>query len=97
MKSNFKYVPEMQQSEMYLTFDARIGKKQFDVPAVKVADGVIATSELYKKTLVSESGCIAPDAFQRVTLLSRRLTSSSSSTRLTSARASSRTTLLRSL
>ena len=66
MKSNFKYVPEMQQSEMYLTFDARIGKKQFDVPAVKVADGVIATSELYKKTLVSESGCIAPDAFQRV-------------------------------
>ena len=59
MKSNFKYVPEMQQSEMYLTFDARIGKKQFDVPAVKVADGVIATSELYKKTLVSESGCIA--------------------------------------
>lgn len=66
MKSNFKYVPEMQQSEMYLTFDARIGKKLFDVPAVKVADGVIATSELYKKTLVSESGCIAPDAFQRV-------------------------------
>ena len=66
MKSNFKYVPEMQQSEMYLTFDARIGKKQFDVPAVKVADGVIATSELYKKTLASESGCIAPDAFQRV-------------------------------
>lgn len=66
MKSNFKYVPEMQKSEMYLTFDARISKKQFDVPAVKVADGVIATSELYKKTLVSESGCIAPDAFQRV-------------------------------
>lgn len=66
MKSNFKYVPEMQQSKMYLTFDARIGKKQFDVPAVKVADGVIATSELYKKTLASESGCIAPDAFQRV-------------------------------
>ena len=66
MKSNFKYVPEMQQSEMYLTFDARIGKKQVEVPAVKVADGVIATSELYKKTLASESGCIAPDTFHRV-------------------------------
>ena len=66
MKSNFKYVPEMQQSEMYLTFDARIGNKQVDVPAVKVADGVIATSELYKKTLASESGCIAPDTFHRV-------------------------------
>ena len=66
MKTNFTYVPEMQKSEMYLAFDARIGKKQFDVPAVKVADGVIATSELYKKTLASENGCIAPDAFQRV-------------------------------
>ena len=67
MKTAFDYVPEMQKSEMYLTFDARIGKKQCDVPAVKVADGVIATSELYKKTLASENGCIAPDAFQRVT------------------------------
>ena len=66
MKTTFDYVPEMQKSEMYLTFDARIGKKSCDVPAVKVADGVIATSELYKRTLASENGCIAPDAFQRV-------------------------------
>ena len=66
MKTNFKYVPEMQKSEMYLAFDARIGKKQFNVPSVKVADGVIATSELYRKTLASENGCIAPDTFQRV-------------------------------
>ena len=66
MKTNFKYVPEMQKSEMYLAFDARIGKKQFNVPSVKVADGVIATSELYKNTVSSETGCIAPDAFQRV-------------------------------
>ena len=66
MKTAFDYVPDMQKSEMYLTFDARIGKKQCDVPAVKVANGVIATSELYKKTLASESGVIAPDTFQRV-------------------------------
>ena len=66
MKTAFDYVPEMQKSEMYLTFDARIGKKQQKVPAVKVANGVIATSELYRKTLASENGCIAPDAFQRV-------------------------------
>lgn len=66
MKTAFDYVPEMQKSEMYLTFDARIGKKQQKVPAVKVANGVIATSELYRKTLASESGCIAPDTFQRV-------------------------------
>lgn len=66
MKTTFDYVPEMQKSDMYLTFDARIGKKQFNVSAVKVAEGVIATSELYHKTLVSESGCIAPDTFKRV-------------------------------
>lgn len=66
MKTAFDYVPEMQKSEMYLTFDARIGKKQQKIPAVKVANGVIATSELYRKTLASENGCIAPDTFQRV-------------------------------
>ena len=66
MKTAFDYVPEMQKSEMYLTFDARIGKKQQKVPAVKVANGVIATSELYRKTLASENGCIGPDTFQRV-------------------------------
>ena len=66
MKTSFGYVPEMQKSDMYLTFDARIGKKKCNVPAVKVANGVIATSELYKRTLASENGVIAPDTFQRV-------------------------------
>lgn len=68
MKTSFNYVPEMQKSEMYLTFDAKIGKKSVEVPAVKVANGVIATSELYKRTLKNAQACIAPDAFQRVTV-----------------------------
>jgi len=66
MKTTFDYVPEMQKSEMYLTFNARIGNKSYDVPAVKVADGVVATSELYKRAILSDGGCIAPDSFQRV-------------------------------
>ncbi len=66
MKTAFGYVPEMQKSEMYLTFDARLGKKKVDVPAVKVATGVLATSELYKETLTQAGGCIATDSFQRV-------------------------------
>ncbi len=66
MKTAFDYVPDMQKSEMYLTFDARVGNKKCNVPAVKVANGVIATSELYKRTLSSETGVIAPDTFQRV-------------------------------
>lgn len=67
MRSTFDYVPEMQQSELYLTFDARVGKKVVSVPDVKVADGVIATSELYKKSVAAAIPCTSPDAFQRVT------------------------------
>lgn len=66
MKSDFKYVPEMQKSDLYMTFDAYVGKKKVEVPSVKVAEGVIATSELYKKTLSGSGACIAPDTFQRV-------------------------------
>ena len=67
MKSNFKYVPEMQKSELYRTFDAKIGKKEKEVPDVKVANGVIATSELVGRTVKSAQACIAPDTFRRVT------------------------------
>lgn len=68
MKSNFKYVPEMQKSDLYMTFDAYVGKKKkkVEIPAVKVAEGIIATSELYKNTLAGSGACIAPDTFQRV-------------------------------
>ena len=66
MKSNFNYEPDMQKSELYLTFDAKVGKKSVDVPAVKVADGVIATSELYKRTLTTAKPAMATDAFQRI-------------------------------
>ena len=66
MKTNFDYVPEMEESELYLTFDAKVGKKHVDVPAVKVATGVVSTSELVKRTLVTANAAIAEDAFQRV-------------------------------
>jgi Flp pilus assembly protein TadD len=66
MKSNFKYVPDMQKSELWLTFDAKIRQKSIKIPAVKVADGVIATSELYHRTLSQAQGAIAQDAFQRI-------------------------------
>ncbi|WP_040563205.1 tetratricopeptide repeat protein [Hoylesella buccalis] len=66
MKTAFDFVPEMQKSDMYLTFSARRGNKKINIPAVKVAEGVIATSELYKQLLLGDGGCIAPDSFQRV-------------------------------
>lgn len=67
MKTNFQYEPEMQKSDLYLTFDAKIGSKSVKVPEVKVAEGVIATSELYKRTLASANAALAEDAFQRIT------------------------------
>ena len=66
MKTSYTYEPAMQKSELFLTFNAKVGKKQVDVPAVKVANGVIATSELYHRTLSSAKPSMAPDAFQRV-------------------------------
>lgn len=66
MKTSYEYEPAMQKSELYLTFDAKLGNKQVNVPAIKVADGVIATSELYHRTLTSAQPSEAADAFQRV-------------------------------
>lgn len=66
MRSTVPYNEDMQKSELWMTFKAHKGKKEIQIPAVKVADGVIATSELYKKTLLSDGGCQAVDSFQRV-------------------------------
>ena len=65
MKANFPYSPAMASSELYLTFDARVGKKVVTIPAVKVADGVIATSQLVYLTLASANTATAADGFQR--------------------------------
>lgn len=64
MKNTFAYVPEMQKSELYLTFNARLGNKTVEVPAVKVADGVLATSTLIKETAASGNTAEAADAYQ---------------------------------
>lgn len=64
MKANFDYVPEMAKSELYLDFKIKRGKKEYTIPSVKIADGVIATSEL--PTVNSANAAYAPDAFQRI-------------------------------
>ena len=66
MKTVFDYVPAMQKSDMYLAFDARIGNSKVNVPAIKVATGVIATAELYCKAMQQGGACLALDSFQRV-------------------------------
>ncbi|MBR5613320.1 MAG: hypothetical protein IKW43_09315, partial [Bacteroidaceae bacterium] len=64
MKASFDYVPEMAKSELYLDFKITKGNKTYTIPSVKVADGVIATSEL--PTAASANASYANDAFQRI-------------------------------
>lgn len=66
MKTNFKYVPEMQKSELYLTFDAKIGNAKQEIPAIKVADGVISTGELGYETVKQATPSLSTDAYQRI-------------------------------
>lgn len=66
MKSNFAYVPEMEKSDLYLKFDARKGNKRYNVPEVKVGEGVLATSALVNRTMKSSNIAFAPDAYQHV-------------------------------
>lgn len=66
MKASFDYVPQMAKSELYLQFQAKVGKKEVTIPEVKIADGVIATSELVKNTLANANTTNAEDAYQRV-------------------------------
>ena len=66
MKTSFDYVPEMAKSELYLEFAAKVKGKTKSMPAVKIADGVLSTAELYSQTTASTKPAYAQDAFQRI-------------------------------
>ncbi|MBQ5775880.1 MAG: tetratricopeptide repeat protein, partial [Bacteroidaceae bacterium] len=60
----FKYIPEMQKSGLYLAFNIQQGKKAYELPRVKVAEGVLATAELANTGTVNPA--ITADKFQRI-------------------------------
>lgn len=66
MKTTFPYVDDMLKSELYLFFKAKKGKKEVLIPEIKIADGVLATSELAKRTVKSAATSLAPDNFQQL-------------------------------
>ena len=66
VKNTFNYEAPMEKSELYLTFKAKVGNKTVKIPDLKVADGVISTSELLARTLQTTGTSLAPDAYQRV-------------------------------
>ena len=61
---NYLYNPDMQKSELYLTFNVQQGNKQYVLPQVKVADGIIATAALADAATVNPA--TADDKFQRI-------------------------------
>lgn len=60
----YTYQPEMIKSTLQLAFNVVQGKKQYVLPRVTVADGVVATATLANAGSVNPA--LAPDKFQRV-------------------------------
>ena len=72
MRASFPYEADMLQSELYLAFDARKGKKTYSVPDVLVAKGVLSTSALLGRTVAESQGAASGDAFQYMTNQSQK-------------------------
>ena len=64
IKASFDYVPEMAKSELVLRFTAKNGKKEVEIPEMKVADGVISTAKLAVAKDVTPQ--VTADKFQRI-------------------------------
>lgn len=60
----YNYSPEMLKSTLQLAFNVTQGGKQYVLPRVTVADGVVATAALADARTVNPA--LAPDKFQRV-------------------------------
>ena len=58
------YDPRMAASELYLRIEARNGNKEYEVPDIKIADGVVSTPTL--ATAADNYTAGTPDQFQRV-------------------------------
>ncbi len=61
---SFDYVPAMAKSELELAFTVNQGSKQYVLPRVKVANGVIGTAYLADAGTVAPA--LLPDGFQRI-------------------------------
>lgn len=65
LSSSFDYVPEMNKSELILKFKVNQKGKTYQLPDLKIADGVVATSQLTSVKHIMPA--IAPNSFERIT------------------------------
>ncbi len=61
---SFDYDPAMAKSELYLRFTAKNGKKEVEVPEIKIADGLVVTAKL--ATAEDNESVVTTDKFQRI-------------------------------
>ena len=61
---SFDYVPGMKKSKLFLTFKAKVGKKEIQIPEIEIAQGTIVTATLANPSEIA--GATGADAFQRV-------------------------------
>ena len=66
MRANFPFNENMLQSDLYLRFDAKKGKKSIQLPDLKVGYGVVATGDLLRGTVATATPALAADAYQRI-------------------------------
>ena len=64
MRTQFDYVPQMEQSRLWLTFKATLGKKSVALPDVEIGYGVLSTSTLLSRTVYGAQTATGKDAYQ---------------------------------
>lgn len=66
LRTSFPFQSGMEQSELFMTFNAKVGKKNVNLPEVKIGYGTVCTANLVSECVKSANNGIAPDNFQRV-------------------------------
>ena len=66
LRTAFPFQAGMESSDLYMTFNARKGKKTVKMPDVKIGNGTVCTAALVSRTVRSANPALGRDNFQRV-------------------------------
>lgn len=66
LRTIFPFVEGMENSDLYMTFNAKLGNKTVSLPDVKIGYGTNCTSNLVSECVKSANNGVAADNFQRV-------------------------------
>ena len=66
LRTAFPFQDGMESSDLYMTFNARKGKKTVKMPEVKIGNGTICTAALVSRSVRTANPALGRDNFQRV-------------------------------